>query len=67
MNSKFTNFTVALVALTVVSLAEKIASVIKVGMAGYPPVAPPRVDIVARGGETPGKEIEAAEDTVPED
>lgn len=41
MNPRFSNLAVAIVSLTVVALAERIASVIKVGMAGYPPVPPP--------------------------
>ncbi len=57
MNPRFSNLAVAIVSLTVVAIAERIASVIKVGMAGYPPIPPPRPVITVESEET-GTDIE---------
>lgn len=64
--SRFSNFTVAIVCVAVVSIAEKITSLIKVGMAGYPPVAPQRATVnlapsrtsATLDKETPGTDVE---------
>jgi len=40
MQPKFSNFAVFIIAVAAVSIAEKLSSIIKVGIAGYPPPRP---------------------------